>query len=238
MPLENSNKSRRLMHTRSITCEGFLRDDGLWEVEAWLRDTKPLHPTPASRFRGELKPGDLVHDIGLRLAIDETMTVREAGEHDGGRPIRPASTFEPILARLIGERIGPGLRKRSGARSPGPETCTHLMELLGPVVIYAVPDDVPRQDQPGGPRLAGGSAELRQEPVLRRRRPLGADGPVVLATSSADPAPGPSAARGPSPAARRAGSCRARGRACGGAGQSVAGSGGSSTPASCSVAIP
>ena len=42
MPLENSNKSRRLMHTRSIECQGFLRDDGLWEVEAWLRDTKPF----------------------------------------------------------------------------------------------------------------------------------------------------------------------------------------------------
>ena len=69
MPLENSNKSRRLMHTRSIECEGFLRDDGLWEVEAWLRDTKPFVQR-ADRFRGELKPGDPVHDIGLRLAID------------------------------------------------------------------------------------------------------------------------------------------------------------------------
>jgi hypothetical protein len=28
MFLENANKSRRLMHTRSVECEGFLRDDG------------------------------------------------------------------------------------------------------------------------------------------------------------------------------------------------------------------
>ena len=42
MSLETNNKSRRHMHTRSVQCDGFLRDDGLWEVEAWLRDTKPL----------------------------------------------------------------------------------------------------------------------------------------------------------------------------------------------------
>ena len=50
MPLETSNKSRRLMHTRSVECDGFLRDDGLWEVEAWLRDTKPFTQR-ADRFR-------------------------------------------------------------------------------------------------------------------------------------------------------------------------------------------
>ena len=65
------------MHTRSVECEGFLRDDGLWEVEAWLRDTKAFTQR-ADRFRGELKPGEPVHDIGLRLAIDDSMTIREA----------------------------------------------------------------------------------------------------------------------------------------------------------------
>ena len=77
MPLESNNKSRRHLHTRSIQCDGFLRDDGLWEVEAWLRDTKPFTQA-GDMFRGELKPGDPVHDIGLRLAIDDGMTIREA----------------------------------------------------------------------------------------------------------------------------------------------------------------
>ena len=59
MPLEDtaSTPRRRHMHTRSVECSGYLRDDGLWEVEAWLRDTKPFMQ-PADRFRGELKPGD------------------------------------------------------------------------------------------------------------------------------------------------------------------------------------
>src|SRR6185503_19700597 len=31
---------RRHLHTRSITCEGFARDDGLWDIEARIVDTK------------------------------------------------------------------------------------------------------------------------------------------------------------------------------------------------------
>jgi Protein of unknown function (DUF2889) len=133
MPLENANTSRRHMHTRSITCEGFLRDDGLWEVEAWLRDTKPFSQ-PASQFRGELKPGDPVHDIGLRLAIDETMTIHEAEAMMRGTPYATCVDVEPILARLVGERIGPGWREAIRHKISRLETCTHLMELLGPAV--------------------------------------------------------------------------------------------------------
>ena len=133
MPLENSNKSRRPMHTRSIECQGFLRDDGLWEVEAWLRDTKPFTQR-ADRFRDELKPGDPVHDIGLRLAIDETMTIREAEAMMRATPYPTCIEVEPILARLIGERIGPGWRETIRRKVGRLETCTHLMELLGPAV--------------------------------------------------------------------------------------------------------
>ena len=135
MPLEDSVKTpgRRHMHTRSIECTGFLRDDGLWEVEAWLRDTKPF-AQPASRFRDELKPGDPVHDIGLRLAIDDRMTVREAEAMLRATPYPTCIEVEPILHGLIGERIGSGWRELVRRKIGRLETCTHLMELLGPAV--------------------------------------------------------------------------------------------------------
>ena len=133
MPLENSSKSRRLMHTRFVECEGFLRDDGLWEVEAWLRDIKPFAQR-ADRFRGELKPGDPVHDIGLRLAIDDGMTIREAETMMRATPYPTCVEVEPILQRLIGERIGPGWRETVRRKIGRLETCTHLAELLGPAV--------------------------------------------------------------------------------------------------------
>jgi hypothetical protein len=78
MPQKNDDDSepRRLMHRRSIECTGYLRSDGLWEVEARLVDTKPF--VQRDHFRGELQPGDPVHDIGVRLAADDSLTIREA----------------------------------------------------------------------------------------------------------------------------------------------------------------
>jgi len=135
MLLENDRNEtrRRLMHTRSIECNGYLRDDGLWEVEAWLRDTKPFAQR-ADRFRDELKPGDPVHDIGLRLAIDETMTIRETETMMRATPYPTCVEVEPILQRLVGERVGPGWRETVRRKIGRLETCTHLAELLGPAV--------------------------------------------------------------------------------------------------------
>jgi len=72
-----SGAGRRPMHTRSVECNGYIRDDGLWEVEARLVDVKPFTQAPDG-YRGELKPGDPVHDIRLRLAVDDAMKVHEA----------------------------------------------------------------------------------------------------------------------------------------------------------------
>ena len=172
MPLEDdsSKSGRRLMHTRSVECSGYLRDDGLWEVEAWLRDTKPFTQR-ADRFRGELKPGDPVHDIGLRLAIDDSMTIREAEAMMRATPYPTCIEVEPILQRLIGERVGPGWRELVRRKIGRLETCTHLMELLGPAVTTLYPDHVLRQEA-GGPRHAGEPAAPRRTAVLHRRLPF------------------------------------------------------------------
>ena len=170
MPLENSNKSRRLMHTRSIECEGFLRDDGLWEVEAWLRDTKPFTQR-ADRFRDELKPGDPVHDIGLRLAIDENMTIREAEAMMRATPYPTCIEVEPILARLIGERIGPGWREAVRRKIGRLETCTHLMELLGPAVTTLY-QTMSHGKKPEGRDSLENQQQLRRAAVLHRRLPF------------------------------------------------------------------
>ncbi len=46
---------RRHMHTRQIICEGFIRDDGLWDIEASIRDSKTY--THTEGHRGVRKPG-------------------------------------------------------------------------------------------------------------------------------------------------------------------------------------
>jgi hypothetical protein len=129
---EDSGERRRLMHRRSIECTGYLRNDGLWEVEAWLVDTKPF--AQRDHFRGELQPGDPVHDIGVRLAVDDALTIREAETTMRATPFPTCVDVEPILQRLVGERIGPGWRDLVRRKIGRLETCTHLSELLGPAV--------------------------------------------------------------------------------------------------------
>lgn len=134
MPQEETKSvGRRHMHTRTIECDGYLRDDGLWEVEARMRDTKPFTQS-ASRYREELQPGDPVHDIALRLAIDERMTIIEAQATMRATPYPTCVEVEPILQRLVGERIGNGWRKLVQSKLGRLESCTHLTELLGPAV--------------------------------------------------------------------------------------------------------
>lgn len=131
MNAENGER-RRLMHRRSVECVGYLRDDGLWEVEARLVDTKPF--AQRDRYRGELKPGEPVHDIALRLAIDDTMTIIEAETTMRATPYPTCVEVRPILQRLVGERIGKGWRELVRQKIGRLETCTHLSELLGPAV--------------------------------------------------------------------------------------------------------
>ena len=108
MPLENSNKSRRLMHTRSIECQGFLRDDGLWEVEAWLRDTKPF-AQPADRFRPDATaaissltlPGSHAGCLGACFDT-HTHTLSDAGplrDQPQDPSLRPDLTWTDPLSR-------------------------------------------------------------------------------------------------------------------------------------------
>jgi hypothetical protein len=123
---------RRLMHRRTVECDGYLRADGLWEVEARLVDTKPF--ATCDRFRGTLEAGDPVHDIGARLAVDDTLTIREAKAVMRATPYPTCIEVEPVLQRLVGERIGKGWRELLRSKIGRLETCTHLMELLGPAV--------------------------------------------------------------------------------------------------------
>ena len=133
MPPEKTQENRRrLMHRRAIECDGYLRDDGLWEVEARLVDTKPF--LQRDRFRGDLPPGTPVHDIRLRLAVDDDLTICEAETNMAATPYPTCVEVDGILQRLIGVQIGKGFREAVRRKIGRLETCTHLSELLGPAV--------------------------------------------------------------------------------------------------------
>jgi hypothetical protein len=123
------------MHTRNIVCEGYRRDDGLWDIEARLLDTK-AYPTREAE-RGRRPPGSPVHDMRVRLTLDTAMTVRAIEIAMPSHPYAGCLGAPPAFQSLVGCRIGPGWRKAIQERTGGVRGCTHLRELLMPMATVA-----------------------------------------------------------------------------------------------------
>src|SRR6185436_21101796 len=102
---------RKLMHTRAIECKGYEREDGLWDIEAHLADTKTF---PHTRRSGDSvrQPGEPVHDMWIRFTIDLDLKIHdvEARTDEGPYPI--CGDIAPNFKGLIGITIGAGWRKR------------------------------------------------------------------------------------------------------------------------------
>lgn len=135
MPLTQP-AARDLTHLRDIALRGYQRHDGLFDIEAHIRDTKTLGFQNIDRG-GWIEPGEPLHDMWLRLTIDEDMTIvaSEAVTVFGPFAICPdgAQHFD----RLVGLSIKPGFLREANARLGGIDGCTHLRELLQQVATTA-----------------------------------------------------------------------------------------------------
>jgi hypothetical protein len=131
MPLSKP-APRKPIHTRQVVCKGYEREDGLWDIEGHLVDTKAV---PHARRHGGTprKPGEPVHEMWLRLTIDLDMVVHDAEAVTDTGPHPTCGDITVNFKRLIGLQIGPGWRKEIRARVGGVEGCTHIVEMLGPL---------------------------------------------------------------------------------------------------------
>jgi hypothetical protein len=123
---------RKLLHNRTVACDGYIRDDGLWEVEARLVDSKPYPHTDFAR--GDRAAGAPVHDIVLRIAVDDERTIRDIDVSMNAVPFGTCEQTTPLLNTLIGEKIGAGWRERLREKISRVKSCTHTLELFGPAI--------------------------------------------------------------------------------------------------------
>ena len=127
--------ARRQLHTRTIVCDGFRREDGLWDIEARIVDTKPYaYDEPV---RGRREAGDPVHDMKVRLTLDDAMVVRAIEVAMPATPYGTCQTAAPAFDRLVGARVGVGWRRAVNAAVGGTQGCTHVRELLFPMATVA-----------------------------------------------------------------------------------------------------
>ena len=171
-------RPRAPIHERRIECRGYRRDDGLWDVEAHLVDVK-AYPFD-NAWRGEIPPGEPLHDMWLRLTVDDRLTVVRAEAATVAGPFEVCPAITPAFSKLEGLRIGPGWRRAVQARLGGMHGCTHLVELLGPAATTAFQTvypwrakHAPREveaDRPP-PHLDSCHALVRDGEVVRRHHP-------------------------------------------------------------------
>jgi len=134
MPLP-APAERQLLHTRRVTCQGFFRRDGLFDIEGHITDEKSYDQQ--DEYRGDLRAGDFVHNMWIRLTVDPRMTIVDVEAATDNSPYRICGQITPNFKKLIGLRIAAGFHREVKARLGGVHGCTHLVELLGPVATTA-----------------------------------------------------------------------------------------------------
>lgn len=144
MPLTEA-APRQHIHTRTVECRGYLRDDGLWDIEGHMSDVKTYAFT--SQHRGDIAAGEPVHDMWLRLTMDESLTIRLVEAVTEKSPFRICPEITPNFQRLVGLKIGPGFQGKVRSVLGGPDGCTHLVELLGPMATTAFQTIFPWQER-------------------------------------------------------------------------------------------
>ncbi|MGH8807611.1 MAG: DUF2889 domain-containing protein [Noviherbaspirillum sp.] len=127
MPLSSPTSRRALKHTRAIQIEAFARDDGLWDIDAHITDTKTRDAMLAS---GTRPAGAALHDLWLRLTIDTQLNVVDAEAVSDAVPYPGfCDTIGPAYKKLIGLNLLHGFRAGVKQRLSGINGCTHLTEL-------------------------------------------------------------------------------------------------------------
>ncbi|NDU85273.1 MAG: DUF2889 domain-containing protein [Ferrovum sp.] len=126
---------RELLHQRTIEVKGYARADGCYDVEGWLRDVKGHE---ADMVQGKLPAGEPIHDMFLRLTVNDDMVIQEAEARMNSRPYPgTCEKITPAYGLLKGVAIAPGFTKVVRSRLGGLHGCTHLTELVGVVATVA-----------------------------------------------------------------------------------------------------
>ncbi len=169
---------RKLLHTRTVVCRGYHREDGLWDIEGELKDVKS-YPFE-SRWRGLVVACDPVHEMTIRLTLDDRLNIHKAEAFTRKSPYEICPSAAWRFSKLEGLRIKGGWMHQVKERYGRALGCTHLLEMLYPVGTTAFQTIFSYKEQ----QLMDGS--LSEAEAMRRKGPpvnscyaFAEDSPVV-----------------------------------------------------------
>ena len=128
MPSLTSPVPRRLIHTRNVRTRGFLREDGLWDLEGELLDEKSY--TYADRDRGALPAGSPMHHMRARLTVNHDLIVLDAEIDMAAIPFSLCAGAADPAKALVGRSLGRGFRRAMEECMGGVNGCTHVRYLI------------------------------------------------------------------------------------------------------------
>ena len=126
---------RHLVHNRRISCSGYVRADGHFDIEAELIDSK-TYDFP-SDTHGTVYQNTPYHHMQVRITVDLDLIVTDAAAITLAGPYQICPQGAQNITNLIGLKIGPGWKRRVQTAIGGPSGCTHITELTGPMATTA-----------------------------------------------------------------------------------------------------
>lgn len=171
---------REKLHQRSISCEGFVREDGLWDIEAHLLDFRSYDCSYHPEHRGGLiRAGEPVHDMWVRITVDLDFVIHAAHAVSDATPFPVCQQAAQAMQELVGLQISAGWMREVRRRIGNTSSCTHLMDLLGPLSATAY-QTLHKALEERAKANAAQTQTVREKPqILDTCLALAADGEVV-----------------------------------------------------------
>jgi len=119
---------RRHLHNRNTVFRGYEREDGLWDIEAELHDSKTYGFKNMENMSQQA--GEPVHHMFVRATIDGSMTVIAIEAEMARAPFPECQLARDPMQGMIGKKMGPGWRKAIEEVLGNICGCAHLREML------------------------------------------------------------------------------------------------------------
>ncbi|MBU0746802.1 MAG: DUF2889 domain-containing protein [Gammaproteobacteria bacterium] len=121
---------RTLKHVRRVNYQGFERDDGLWDIEGELHDSKAYDATSFRDANKQRLAGEAIHHMWLRVTVNRQLVVQAIDVAMDSHPLKGCTEAQAALQQMVGCSMARGWRQAIQKHLGGVASCTHLRELL------------------------------------------------------------------------------------------------------------
>jgi hypothetical protein len=108
---------------------GHRRDDGLFDIECTLVDTKGMD-VPLLGVSRVVKAGESMHDMAIRMRVNDDLVVIDIEASSDATPYAICPEAVSSLQTVKGMKIGAGWTYAIKRQLVGAASCTHLAEML------------------------------------------------------------------------------------------------------------